>query len=203
MEILIASNNKGKIEEFKSILEHYENLKVVTTAEAELEDYIPREDGDTFKKNAFIKAKSYYSKVHIPVIADDSGLCVDELDDEPGVLSARYAGENATNVENIDKLLKELSGEKDRDAYFECCICYYDGVGVFYAEGKVKGKISTERRGEGGFGYDPVFIPNGYDKTFAELDISIKNKISHRAKAMEDFREHIAKKLGRNEEEDE
>lgn len=195
MKILLATNNQGKIREFKALAEGNESVRFVSPSDLGLSDFVPLENGDTFKENSYLKAKAFYSRSQLPSIADDSGLCVKALDDRPGVYSARYAGPEATDAENIKKLLEELKGKKDRSAYFKTVICYYDGVGIEYAEGKIKGTIIESPRGGDGFGYDPVFVPDGYDKTFSEMSKEEKNRISHRSKAMAKIKKHLIDKL--------
>ncbi|MEN2998881.1 MAG: RdgB/HAM1 family non-canonical purine NTP pyrophosphatase [Brevinematia bacterium] len=184
-KILIATTNKHKFEEIRSILSGFlkgvsflslSNLKKVKE---------PEENGRTFFENALIKAKYYYSLFKIPVIAEDSGLEVEALNGEPGVLSARYAGPNSTQESLIRKLLKNMEGKVNRNASFVCCVVFmYDKDRYIFSEGVVRGSISYSPKGNYGFGYDPVFIPQGYDKTFAELGPKLKNQISHRRKAL-------------------
>lgn len=182
MEIFIASKNNGKVKEIKYCLKGMD-LELVS-----LNDFpeIPEiaETGNTFEENAWLKAEQVYKITGIPVIADDSGLEVDYLNGEPGVYSARYAGENATDDDNCNKLLAKLSGAENRSANFRCVIIYYDGVNKNVFEGICSGKIIHEKRGNNGFGYDPLFVPDGYNQTFAELDEDIKNRISHRGRAL-------------------
>ena len=190
-KIFIASKNRGKIDEIKYFLKDFE---VELLSPFDLSD-IPdvKETGKTFEENALIKAKAIYDKINIPVLADDSGLEVDYLNGEPGVYSARYAGLNATDVENCQKLLDKLkdAAAENRKAGFKCVLVLYDGLIEKYFEGKCRGQIINQARGSKGFGYDPVFLPNGYDKTFAELDIETKNRISHRGKALQNLRIYL------------
>lgn len=183
-KILIATTNKNKVWEIKEIL-----LSIMPEVEfLNLNDFPkvkePEENGKTFFENALIKAKYYYSIFKIPVITDDSGLEVFALNGEPGVKSARYAGPNSTQKDLIEKLLTNLKGKTDRRAKFVCVAVFmYNKDNYIFAEGTVNGIITNKPRGNYGFGYDPVFIPDGYDKTFAELGPEIKNKISHRRNA--------------------
>lgn len=178
IKICLASNNKHKIEELKKILS--EGFEVFSMNEIGCNDEI-EETGTTFHENAEIKAKYIYQKYKVNIISDDSGLEVEALNNQPGVYSARYAGEPSNSENNIDKLLSELQTQQNRKAAFKTVICLiFNGENYFF-EGSIRGEIIKERRGEGGFGYDPVFIPDGYDKTFAELSAETKNKISHRA----------------------
>ncbi len=185
LKLLVGTNNTGKLLEIKDKMSqlHIELLSLVDFP------YViqPDEVGNTFAENAALKAKSYALQTGCWTLADDSGLEVKALDGRPGVLSARYAGHNASDKENLEKLLRELDGKKDRAARFVCVMAVSDQDGRirFLAEGTCNGIISTEPRGDNGFGYDPVFIPEMFDKTFAELTLDQKQKISHRAKALE------------------
>ncbi len=178
-QLVIASNNKGKIREIASIVEDIELLSLADIGFAEeiAEPY------HTFEENALAKASAIYGFCGKNVFADDSGLCVNALNGEPGVDSAHYCGQR-DDEQNTQKVLEELNGTADRSAFYKAVICLiWDGE-VYYFEGICEGVITTERRGAGGFGYDPIFIPAGYDKTFGELPLEEKNKISHRAKAV-------------------
>ncbi len=183
-KIFIASKNKGKISEIRTYLGEmdYEVFSLLDTPE------IPdiEETGSTFEENALLKAKFVFNVVKIPVLADDSGLEVDYLHGAPGVYSARYSGENASDKDNNDKLLKELKDIEynQRTAAFKCVMCLYDGLNERYFDGICEGNIITYQKGEKGFGYDPLFMPKGYSLTFAELGPDVKNKISHRGKAL-------------------
>lgn len=186
-KIIIASKNKGKINEIKNFLLPLQ-YEVFSLLDIPGIDDIP-ETGSTFEENALLKAKAVYNKVMIPVLSDDSGLMVDYLNGEPGVYSARYAGNNSTDEKNTELLLKNLSGvkENNRKAQFKCIMVFYDGVNERTFEGTCYGRISYEQKGNNGFGYDPVFIPEGYEKTFSELPLEIKNKVSHRVNALRSF----------------
>lgn len=142
------------------------------------------EDGTTFEENALIKARYVAQKSNLPVFSDDSGLVVDTLNGGPGIYSARYAGPDATSVENVQKLLTELKGVSNRKAHFVCVIALIINGKEMLFDGRVDGLITQETVGVGGFGYDPIFIPDGYGRTFAELDSAVKNRISHRALAV-------------------
>ncbi|RKY87179.1 non-canonical purine NTP pyrophosphatase, RdgB/HAM1 family, partial [candidate division KSB1 bacterium] len=181
-QLFIASNNKGKIKEIKTILGSIvkdflipEDLKIT-------EKVI--EDGKTFLENAKKKAEYFYDKTGILTLSDDSGLEVDILDGAPGVNSARFAGENADDLENNIKLLDIMRNipEDKRRAQFRCIMVLKGEKTLEIAEGICKGKISSKMKGLSGFGYDPLFIPENYNKTFAELGNKVKNKISHRRK---------------------
>ena len=182
MKVLFASKNKGKVREVKKILGSA-GIEVMSLADFEdVPDVV--EDKETFLENSKKKAKEIYEIFRIPVIADDSGLAVDQLDGRPGVYSARYAGEDATDSDNNAKLLSELKGlPSPHKAKFISLAVYYDGINYKYAEGELKGEIILEPRGNNGFGYDPVFIPEGYKNTLAEFSLEGKNRISHRSKA--------------------
>lgn len=188
-KLLIASNNAGKVNEIKSMLPH---LQVFSLKDAGI-DVDVVEDKDSFSGNALKKAQEI-AKLHPEywVLADDSGLCCNALNGAPGIYTARYAGENATNADNIEKLLKALKDENDRSAHFFCALAFCrDGLSYVF-EGKVDGQIAHKIEGDGGFGYDPVFIPTTYQNTFAELDSGIKKKISHRNEALKKFMAFIA-----------
>ena len=185
MKVILASNNPGKVKEFKEILAEF-NIEVLSLKDINFNADIV-EDGLTFEENALIKAKTIYDIYHLPVISDDSGLCVDYLNGEPGIYSARYQGlEDETD--RIKLVLKLLGDETDRGAHFHCSIVFYISEGNYkHFEGKVYGTLDYEMKGNNGFGYDVIFIPNGYSNTFGELDKSVKNEISHRALALKAF----------------
>jgi XTP/dITP diphosphohydrolase len=182
-KLLVASKNKKKIKELKEILEP-ENITVLTSEDIEdLPDV--EETGKTFEENAILKASEIANITNNYVFADDSGLEVEALDNAPGIYSARYAGENATDQDKINKLLSELGNNENRNARFVCVIAISDEKGNAQTfRGEVYGKIINTPKGSSGFGYDPIFMPNGYDKTFSELPSEIKNKISHRGNAL-------------------
>jgi XTP/dITP diphosphohydrolase len=186
MELVLASNNAGKIAEIQYLLREIATVR--SMREIGFTDTI-EEPYETFEENAYIKAQTVHKHCALPVLADDSGLCVDELDGAPGVFSARYSGEGATDDGNNTKLLGALSGCDLRQAHYVAVLCLilpHTG-GIHYFEGKCFGHISYEPRGTGGFGYDPLFVPDGYMQTFGELPIGIKSEISHRAKAMKEL----------------
>lgn len=185
MEIIIASSNIHKLHEIRKILP--KSCIIFSMSEAGINDEI-EETGSTFHENALIKAQHIYSLTNKNSLADDSGLEVYSLNNEPGVYSARYAGEPSNAENNIDKLLLNLTGIEQRMARFVTVLCFFSKQGsVNYFEGEVKGNITTEKKGGNGFGYDPVFIPDGYTKTFAEMTDEEKNNISHRANALRNF----------------
>lgn len=182
MDIILASNNNGKIKEFKRILGQF-NVNVIPMRDINFNDEIV-EDGTTFFENAFIKAKTIHEFTGLPVISDDSGICVDYLNGEPGIYSARYHG-LAGDDERNELLIRLLDGVTNRKAHFHCSIVLYISKDEYYEfSGQVYGNVSHKIEGTNGFGYDSLFIPNGYSETFGILDIEIKNKISHRAIAI-------------------
>ncbi|MEG8947595.1 RdgB/HAM1 family non-canonical purine NTP pyrophosphatase [Rosettibacter firmus] len=182
MKIIFASQNTGKVREVKSIFEN-SNFEIISLYDLGNNIEID-ETGSTFSENAVIKAKTIYDYYKEPVIADDSGLIVEQLDGRPGVYSARYAGEKCTFEDNNIKVINELKEfPEPHKAKFVCTAVFYDGKNIIETVGELKGKIIKEQRGNNGFGYDPIFVPDGYDKTIAELSLEEKNKISHRAEA--------------------
>jgi XTP/dITP diphosphohydrolase len=183
-KIFIASKNSGKIKEIKAYLSEL-GFEIFSLLDISGFNDIA-ETGKTFEENAFIKAKALFDIVKLPVLADDSGLEVDALSGAPGIYSARYAGPGASDFDNIRKLLEELKDVQpdSRTARFKCILVLYDGISKRSFEGACEGRIIDSTRGDEGFGYDPVFVPNGYEKTFAELGVNVKNKLSHRAKAL-------------------
>ena len=183
MKIVIASSNKGKIKEIKEILKNYEIIPYTDL----IESFEIEENGKSFKENAIIKAKAISEKLpNFIVLADDSGISVPILNYEPGIFSARYAGEGASDKDNLNKLINELKkrGIKKTPAFYTAAIALATPYGVFTTHGFMRGEVIDEARGNKGFGYDPMFIPKGFDKTLGELDESIKKQISHRAKAL-------------------
>ena len=191
---VLATKNAGKAREFQQLLKDFP-VEIKS-----LNDFGPipevEEDGATFDDNAYKKASFTAKVLGLPAIADDSGLVVRALDGAPGVKSARYAGENATDEENIDKLLREMAGINDRRAAFECVISIAvpSGPALTY-EGRCEGEITTEPRGEAGFGYDPVFLYPEYGKTFAEISSPEKNRVSHRGRALREVTSEFDKIL--------
>lgn len=193
MKIVLATNNAHKVSEFKSCFaEKGLDVEIITIRETGFTGEII-EDADTFEGNAFIKAKALCDFTGMIAIADDSGLSVDALDGAPGVFSARYAGENSSDDDNIEKLLSELSekGECDMHARFVCsiCVCRPDG-NMLFVSGESHGEIIFERRGDGNFGYDPIFYYPPFGKTFAEMSETEKNRVSHRGLAIEKLLEN-------------
>lgn len=180
MEIVFATNNMHKHKEVSKILSS--DFKLLTLKDIGCKEDIP-EEKPTLEGNALDKAKYIYEKFNCNVFADDTGLEVDALEGMPGVFSARYAGEHKNSDDNINKLLAELEGVEKRNARFRTVIALIIDGKEFLFQGIVNGKIINERKGQEGFGYDPIFVPDGYTETFAELPLETKNKISHRAKA--------------------
>jgi XTP/dITP diphosphohydrolase len=178
-QLVIASNNEGKIREIRPLVA---NMQLLSLADIGFADEIP-EPFHTFEENALAKASAIYAFSGKNVFADDSGLCVNALHGAPGVDSAHYSG-GRDNDKNLQKVLAELNGADDRSAYYKAVICLvWDGE-AYYFEGICEGMITKEKSGKGGFGYDPIFMPQGYDQTFGELPLTIKNQISHRGKAV-------------------
>ena len=203
MKIVFATNNQHKLQEIRDILgSQYE---VVSLKEIGCEADIP-ETGSTLEENALQKAQYIYDHYHVSCFADDTGLEVEALDGAPGVHSARYAeGTDHDSEANMSKLLRELNGKENRKARFRTVISYIEKQDVcpcgctsikkiHQFEGIVNGSIATEKHGTEGFGYDPIFVPEGYDKSFAELGEEIKNGISHRARAVAKLAEYLKKK---------
>lgn len=187
-EIVIATQNKGKIKEFKQMLEKY-RINVLSLADfTHISFPEVEETGTTFVENAKIKAEAYRKLLNKPVLADDSGLVIDALDGRPGVYSARYAGEAATDEENIDKVLDEMQDIElsKRTARFVAVLALaIPNSETLFFEGACEGVIAESPRGENGFGYDPIFVPKGSNRTMAELSSEEKNRISHRYHALE------------------
>lgn len=181
MELVFATNNKHKIREISDLLD--EKFKILGLADVNITDDIP-EEAETLAENALFKARYVYDRTGKNVFADDTGLETDALDGAPGVYSARYAGEGRSFDDNINKLLYQLDGKENRNARFRTVIALILDGREYLFEGAVEGEIIRERKGTGGFGYDPVFVARGYDRTFAEIPLAEKNKISHRALAM-------------------
>lgn len=189
-KIVVASHNQGKIDEIKTMLAPF-NIEVVSARELDLPDV--EETGTTFEENARLKADQLSAMSGLPCLADDSGLCVHALDNRPGVYSARYAPDRDFG-KGMEKLLNELkaSGSSDRGAHFACLLALaVPGQETKVFEGRVDGVITTEPQGTGGFGYDPIFKPEGYEVTFGNLDGAEKNKISHRGRAFGLFKKFL------------
>ena len=192
MKLIFATNNRHKVEEVRAALNGV--CEIVTLAEAGLEGDIP-ETADTLQGNALQKAQWVWDRIkdaYDGVFADDTGLEVDALNGAPGVYSARYAGEHCSFDDNIDKLLAALAGKANRKACFRTVICLIENGTERFFEGRVDGQILTERHTNGeGFGYDPVFMPDRFAVSFAEMPLEVKNSISHRGLAVEKLKQYL------------
>jgi len=191
LRLVLATSNQGKVKEIKELCDDYE---VIPYTEL-IDGFEIIEDGDSFQENALIKARAVFKALNdedVVVIADDSGISVDVLDNAPGIFSARYAGEDATDKDNLHKLIEDIKakGVKSSPAHYTASIAIVTKNNAFSVHGWMYGDAIIEKRGDKGFGYDPMFIPKGYDKTLGELDNSIKKELSHRSKAL-----HLAKKI--------
>jgi len=185
LKLVLATSNKGKVREIKALCEDYE---VVAYSEL-IEEFEIVEDGDTFKENALIKARAVFKALKdkdVIVLADDSGISVDILDGKPGIYSARHAGADANDKDNLYKLIEDIKakGVKSSPAHYTAAIAIVTQKGEYCVHGWMHGTALAEAIGDGGFGYDPMFIPLGFNKTLGELDDEIKKKLSHRAKAL-------------------
>ena len=190
MELVFATHNLNKIDELRAMIP--ENYTLLSLTDIGYDKPIA-ETASTLEGNALIKAQTVFKNSGIPSFADDTGLFVDVLDGAPGVHSARYAGENADARSNIRNLLNAMRDHPDRKAHFRTVIAFAVNSEVRYFEGRIDGNIASQPRGKGGFGYDPVFIPEGYELSFAEIPAATKNKISHRALAFSTFHEYLSK----------
>jgi XTP/dITP diphosphohydrolase len=191
-KILLATKNRGKLVELRTIL-GTDSFDLIPVDSIRMFPDIP-ETGTTFEENAIIKAKESFKLTGIPALSDDSGLWVDCLGGNPGVYSARYAGEDATDDENTQKVLAEIMDHQPPyTAKYVCVLAYYDGREIIVTEGECTGELILEKRGNNGFGYDPIFKPSGFDLTMAELDTDTKNILSHRFKAVEKMKEALIK----------
>jgi XTP/dITP diphosphohydrolase len=189
-KIIFASKNEGKVKEVRKILEGV-NVKILSLNDVNYTGEI-EETANTFEENSKIKAELIFNTFKLPTIADDSGIVAMQLGNEPGVYSARYAGENATDEENNNKLLERLKlFPEPHKGKFICAAVYYFGADFIVAMGEISGSIIKKPRGTNGFGYDPLFLPDGYDKTTAELPPEVKNKISHRFKAFNQLKKYL------------
>ena len=198
MQIVLATHNRGKMKEMSSILAHLP-VKLLTLDDFPQIGEIP-ETGETLKENAFIKAETVHQKTGLPALADDTGLEVDALDGAPGVHSSRYDGETATFEDNCRKMMQEMDGipAEERTARFHTVIAFVSNSGNEWTEGMVEGRILEIKRGDGGFGYDPLFYYPPLKKTFAELNSEQKNNISHRGKALRNFCQILEKRIVTN-----
>ena len=183
MRIVIASGNKGKIKEIKEFFKDYEIIPYTDL----IESFEIEENGKTFKENAVIKAKAIGERLKNEIVlADDSGISVPVLNNAPGIFSARFAGINASDKDNLNKLINELKKRdiKKTPAFYTAAMAIYSPYGVFTTHGFMRGDVIDEARGNNGFGYDPSFIPKGFDKTLGELEREVKKSFSHRTKAL-------------------
>ena len=178
-KLIFATNNAHKLYEVSALLPN----KILSLNEINCTDDIP-ETADTLEGNALLKARYVYKKFNVDCFADDTGLEVEALDNAPCVYSARYAGEQKNPQDNMNKLLAEMSDKENRNARFRTVIALIINGKEYLFEGEVRGIIEREKRGTAGFGYDPIFTPEGFDKTFAELPLNVKNEISHRGRAV-------------------
>ena len=189
--LIFATNNKHKVQEVRAALQGH--VEVVSLAEAGLAGEIP-ETADTLQGNALQKAQWGWERTHTDCFADDTGLEVEALGGAPGVYSARYAGEHCSFDDNINKLLAALNGKTNRKADFRTVICLIENNKPRYFEGRVDGQILTERHGAEGFGYDPIFMPDRFAVSFAEMPLEVKNSISHRGLAVAKLKEYLEAK---------
>jgi XTP/dITP diphosphohydrolase len=180
-EIVFATHNPNKIKEIQAQL--FDSYKLIGLTEIGIDEDIP-ETADTFEGNALLKARYVWEKFNFSCFADDSGLEVEALGGAPGIYSARYAGLQKSSQDNLDLLLKNLEAHLNKNAQFHTVITLILKGEIHHFEGIIKGKIIKEPRGTKGFGYDPIFVPDGYTSTFAEMELAEKNKISHRAQAV-------------------
>lgn len=192
MKIVIASNNKNKIKEIKYKLSFNKKIKIFSLEDIGLHDNIP-ENGSTIEENSFQKAKYIFDKYNLNCFSDDTGLEVETLNNQPGVFTARYAGNNSSMEDNIKKLLNNMQGKDNRNARFRTIINLFINNINYNFEGIVEGKITDREIGEKGFGYDTVFVPKGYDITFAQMSLIEKNMISHRSIAIDKMLEFFKK----------
>ncbi|MEP1151430.1 MAG: RdgB/HAM1 family non-canonical purine NTP pyrophosphatase [Balneola sp.] len=184
-KLVLASRNKNKIEEMKQLVAHL-GIEIYSALDfPELEEV--EEDQPTLEGNALKKAQYVHQQTGIPALSDDTGLEVEALDGAPGVYSARYAGEDASYQDNVLKLLTALKDQKNRSAQFRTVVALVDADKEFTFEGVCKGSILEEQRGKKGFGYDPIFMPDEFAESFAQMDANIKNLISHRGRAIQKF----------------
>lgn len=197
-EIVFATNNYNKVKEVQNLIG--EAFKILNLSDLGLDDVDIPEEQDTLEGNALQKAEFIYEKFSIPCIADDTGLMINTLNGEPGVYSARYAQDEVKNSSlsvtdaNINKVLHQLKNKPDRTAYFKTVIAYIENNKNYFFDGVVNGNITATRKGIDGFGYDPVFQPEGYNKTYAQMTLDEKNSMSHRAIAFRKFAEFLLTK---------
>ncbi len=190
-ELILATNNAGKLKELASMLK---DVKLLSLSEIGFKDETP-EPYETFEENAYTKAHAVNEFSGKNVLSDDSGLCVDTLNGKPGVHSAYFGGEPRNDSKNMQHLLKLLENNDNRNAHFIATLCLIWDSEVHYFEGKCYGEIAFKASGENGFGYDPIFIPDGYNETFGTLPPEVKKSVSHRTKALEKLQAFIRQKL--------
>ncbi len=188
MKLIFATNNANKVKEIKALVG--ERFDILSLKEINCLDDLP-ETQDTLEGNAMQKARYVADKFNVNCFADDTGLEVDALDGAPGVYSARYAGEDCIAENNMNKLLSEMDGVENRKANFRTCIALIIDGQEHIFDGEVQGKITQHKSGEEGFGYDPIFQPEGYEQTFSEMTLEAKNKISHRGRAVRKLAEYL------------
>ena len=188
MKLVFATNNKHKLQEVRDILGN--RVEVLSLADINCNDDIP-ETADTLQGNALIKARHIYEKYGLDCFADDTGLEVEALGGAPGVYSARYAGEECDSEANMQKLLQNLTEKDNRSAQFRTVIALIINGEEMLFNGIVKGEIATEKRGDSGFGYDPIFIPEGHSESFAQMSGEMKNSISHRFRATQQLSDYL------------
>ncbi|MCC8146659.1 MAG: non-canonical purine NTP diphosphatase [Bacteroidales bacterium] len=191
-QLVFATNNQHKLEEVRHILQ--DKYEILSLKDIHCEEDIP-ETADTLEGNALLKAQYVKNNYGYDCFSDDTGLEVYVLNNAPGVYSARYAGDTKSSEDNMRKLLNELKDKKDRSARFRTVIALLEGDSSYLFEGIVEGEIIQEKRGTTGFGYDPIFVPDGYSETFSELGSDIKNKISHRAEAVKKLKNFLHEKI--------
>ncbi|MFT6815571.1 MAG: XTP/dITP diphosphohydrolase [Sphingobacteriales bacterium] len=188
-KLVVATNNAHKLDEIRSKLS---SLEVLSLKDIEFFEEIP-EDGDTLEANSLQKAKHIHDRYKLDCFADDTGLMIEALNDEPGVYSARYAGPNCSFQDNMDKVLSKMQREENRKAKFVTCICLILNGKTHYFKGEVEGEILQVPAGKDGFGYDPIFKPLGFKETFAQMSMEQKNQISHRGRAVQKLVDFLSK----------
>ena len=193
MKLVFATNNKHKLQEVRDIVG--DRVEVLSLADINCYDDIP-ETADTLQGNALIKARHIYAKYGLDCFADDTGLEVEALDGAPGVYSARYAGEECDSEANMQKLLQNLTGKTNRNAQFRTVIALIINGEEKLFNGIVKGAIATDKKGDSGFGYDPVFVPEGYSESFAQMSSEMKNSMSHRFRATQQLGDFLKENYG-------
>lgn len=194
-ELIIATKNHGKVNEFQKLLQD-ENLQIKSLLDFKDKRFDVEETGNTFKENARLKAEEISKTLKKPVLADDSGLVIDILNGEPGIYSARYAGEPTDDIRNYEKVLEKMKSvpKEERTAHFICVLALaIPGQNTIFKKGICQGEITTKPVGNSGFGYDPIFVPLGFDKTMAQLSPNEKNQISHRYRAIIALKQYLEK----------